>query len=216
VGAPTDDEATRAAYDIVAHDYADLFRGHLDTSICDRAVLGSFAELVLAAGGGPVIDLGCGPGRITGPLHDQGLDVRGIDLSPAMVEVARRDFPHLSFECGSMRAIAAPDEALAGAVAWYSIIHTPPDDQPELFHEMARVLRNGGQLLAAFQVGDTKVHLTEVYGHDDLSFDVYRLDPVAVSEQLVAAGFAITATLTRAAREPEQHPQCYLFATIDR
>jgi 2-polyprenyl-3-methyl-5-hydroxy-6-metoxy-1,4-benzoquinol methylase len=39
-----------------------------------------------------VADVGCGPGRITGLLRGLGLDVFGIDLSPAMIELARRDF----------------------------------------------------------------------------------------------------------------------------
>ncbi|WP_370097776.1 trans-aconitate 2-methyltransferase [Streptacidiphilus sp. MAP12-20] len=40
-----------------------------------------------------VADVGCGAGRITAHLRSLGLDPFGIDLSPAMVEVARRDHP---------------------------------------------------------------------------------------------------------------------------
>lgn len=212
-GGADHEAATRAAYDRVAVDYAGLFRDHLAGSVFDRAVLGAFAEIVLRAGGGPVVDLGCGPGRITGPLHDLGLDVRGIDLSPAMIEVARRDLPHLSFACGSMRAIDASDGGLAGLVAWYSIIHTPPEHQPELFREMARVLRPGGHLLLAFQVGPATAHITQAYGHDDLSYDAYRLDPSLVATQISGAGFAVTATLIRAPEGPEQQSQYYLVAS---
>ena len=99
------EEMTRAAYDTVAADSADLFRDELRANVFDRAMLGAFAEVVLADGGGQVADLGCGPGRITGPLHDLGLDVFGIDLSPAMIAVAREALPHLTFEVGSNEAV---------------------------------------------------------------------------------------------------------------
>jgi len=94
--------ATRHAYDQVAVDYARLLEGNLATNIWDRAVLSAFAEHVTAAGGGRVLDLGCGPGRITGHLHELGLDVAGADLSPAMVAEARRRFPTLSFNTGQL------------------------------------------------------------------------------------------------------------------
>jgi IstB-like ATP binding protein len=54
---------TRTAYDIVAESYAELLRDALDASPWDRAMLGTFAELVGTTG--PVGDLGRGPGRLT-------------------------------------------------------------------------------------------------------------------------------------------------------
>lgn len=59
----------------------------------DRAVLAGFAELVQAAGAGPVADLGCGPGRVTAHLDALGLPAFGVDLSPEMVALARRHLP---------------------------------------------------------------------------------------------------------------------------
>jgi ubiquinone/menaquinone biosynthesis C-methylase UbiE len=69
---------------------------------------------VRAQGGGTVADVGCGPGRITAHLRQLGVDALGIDLSPAMIEVARRDHPGLRFEVGSMTDLALADASLAG------------------------------------------------------------------------------------------------------
>ncbi len=85
--------ATRAAYDTVAVDYAELVSRELAAKPLDRALLAAFAELVQAAGVGPVADLGCGPGRVTAHLHHLGLTAFGVDLSPAMVAAARRRHP---------------------------------------------------------------------------------------------------------------------------
>ena len=94
------------------------------------------------------------------------MEVSGVDLSPRMVEVARRDHPGMRFEVGSMAALPFGDAELAGALAWYSIIHTPLERQGELFAEFARVVRPGGSMLLAFQVGDDVVHITHAYGHE--------------------------------------------------
>ncbi|MDJ0346190.1 class I SAM-dependent methyltransferase [Streptomyces sp. H10-C2] len=203
--------ATRAAYDIVAVDYAELLRTELAAKPLDRAMLATFAELVEATGTGPVADLGCGPGRVTAHLDALGLSAFGVDLSPEMVVVARRDHPDLRFDEGSMTALDLADGVLAGIVAWYSIIHTPPERLPVVFAEFHRVLAPGGHLLLAFQVGDERRHFEQAYGHA-VSLDAYRLPPDWVEELLSQAGFAVHARLLREPERAEKNQQAYLMA----
>ncbi|WP_406040527.1 class I SAM-dependent methyltransferase [Micromonospora sp. NBC_00898] len=108
---------TRASYDTVAESYADLLRDALSGATYERAILGLFAELVRTSGGGPVADIGCGPGRITAYLHNLGVDAFGIDLSPAMIDLARRDHAGLRFEVGSMTDLDLTDSCVAGVLA---------------------------------------------------------------------------------------------------
>lgn len=206
--------ATRVAYDTVAADYAELLRDELARKPFDRAMLGAFAELVHNAGGQLVADLGCGPGRVTAHLCALGVHAFGVDVSPAMITVARESYPDLRFEEGSMAALDLADGALGGIVAWYSVIHTPPDHLPVLFAEFERVLAPRGHLLVAFQAGDAKVHLDHVYGHD-VSLDAYRLSPDDVSELLRDAGFVVSARLVCEPGEGEKTPQAYLVAEKD-
>jgi SAM-dependent methyltransferase len=203
--------ATRSAYDTVAADYADLLRDELAGRPLDRALLATFAELARAVGDGPVAEAGCGPGRVTAYLAGLGLHTFGIDMSPGMLAVAQRDHPGLPFILGRLGALPVADGALAGLAAWYSIIHTPPEDLGEVFAEFARVLRPGAELLLAFQAGDEKVHLSQAYGHT-IALDAYRLSPAAIEDRLAAAGLT---THTRVLRDPgprEQTPQAYLLA----
>ena len=136
-------DATRATYDTVAVDYARIVTGLDAEGPLDRAMLADFADRV----DGPVADVGCGTGRLTAYLAGLGLDVVGIDLSPGMVAVARRTYPSLRFEVGSMTALDLPDGGVAGVLAWYSIIHTPPEGLPSVVAELRRVLAPGGHLL---------------------------------------------------------------------
>ncbi|MGQ4485921.1 class I SAM-dependent methyltransferase [Streptomyces sp. SAS_281] len=204
--------ATRASYDTVAADYAALLAGELAAKHLDRAMLGTFAVYVRGDGGGPVADLGCGPGRVTAYLRDLGLDASGVDLSPGMVAEARRRHPDLRFEVGTMAALALPDGSLAGAVAWYSLVHTPPVELGAYVAEFRRVLAPGGHLLIAFKAGDDEgVRLDHAYGHA-VDLDVYRFAPDRVAALLDAAGFEVRARLVRAADPDEGTPQAFLLA----
>jgi SAM-dependent methyltransferase len=208
---PTYLRTTRAAYDTVAVDYAELIGTEFVAKPLDRALLAAFAELVRADDVGPVADLGCGPGRVTAHLHDLGLTAFGVDLSSAMVAVARRAHPSLRFDEGSMTALDLADGVLGGIVAWYSIIHTPPERLPLVFAEFHRVLGPGGHVLLAFQVGDGRVHLEQAYGHA-LSLDAYRLSPDRVAELLSRAGLVVVTRILREPDGPEKVQQGYLLA----
>ncbi|MDQ0379640.1 class I SAM-dependent DNA methyltransferase [Amycolatopsis thermophila] len=204
-------DATRTAYDTVAVDYARLLEGLLEQTPEDLAMLGLFAEYV-RRDGGQVADIGCGTGRVTTYLDSLGVPVFGIDLSPGMLAEARRRYPHLRFEVGAMADLALADESLGGILAWYSIIHTPPELLPAVFAEFARVLVPGGHLMVAFQAGDERRRLEQAYGHT-VSYDAYRLPPDRIAELLADAGIPVTAQLVREpAFEYETTPQAYLLA----
>ncbi|MEV0809604.1 class I SAM-dependent methyltransferase [Micromonospora sp. NPDC050200] len=207
--------ATRTSYDTMVADYTEFVRDELAALPLDRAMLAAFAELVLAGGGGPVLEVGCGPGRITRHLHDLGLDAAGLDLSPGMIAQARRDHPDLRFTEGSMLELDLPDGALAGLVAWYSVIHLPDDRLPAAFAEFHRVLAPGGQLLLAFQLGDEPVHRTDAWGRA-VSLTFHRRRPERVAALLHAAGLVVHARMRREPQEfgdrTELTPQAYLLA----
>jgi SAM-dependent methyltransferase len=202
---------TRVFYDTIAVDYAARFAESLAANPHDRAMLGLFAELVQADGGGPVADVGCGPGRLTGHLAGLGLEVSGVDLSPRMVAVARRTHPGLRFDEGSLLDLDLPDGALRGLVAWYSIIHLPQDRLPDAFAEFHRVLAPGGHLLVAFQVGDEPLHLDRPMGHP-VSLDFQRRRPDAIASLLSGAGLEPRTHLVREPDGEERVPQAYLLA----
>ncbi|MFI7150160.1 class I SAM-dependent methyltransferase [Nonomuraea sp. NPDC050022] len=146
--------ATADAYDAVADLYADLARDSLDRLPLDRAIVAVFAELVRATGPRPVAEAGCGPGYMTAHLRSLGLDAFGVDLSPALIEIARKDHPDLRFEVGSMSAFDVADGELGGLLSWYSVIHVPPPELPAYFAEFRRVLAPGGHLLLGFFESD--------------------------------------------------------------
>lgn len=105
---------TRESYDTGADGYAEKVRGLLEGSPYLRASLALFAAVVRDAGGGLVADFGCGPAYVTRHLNNLGVDAFGIELSPAMVAIARHDYPDLRFEVGTMTDLNLSDDSVAG------------------------------------------------------------------------------------------------------
>jgi SAM-dependent methyltransferase len=199
----------RAAYDLVAEDYLATLRHELAAKPFDRIGLSAFADVV----SGPVVEAGCGPGRITAHLRSLGVDARGTDLSPAMVELARRTYPGLRFDVGAMTALDEPDGGLGGVVSWYSIVHTPAAELPAVFAEFARVLVRGGHVLVAFKAGNEVRRLSHAYGHD-VALDVHWHPVDTVAAAMAGAGITELARLVRPADEREKGPQAWLVGRL--
>ncbi|MFF4402348.1 class I SAM-dependent DNA methyltransferase [Streptomyces sp. NPDC001480] len=205
--------ATSASYDAIAKEYADRFPDGLAFDPVDRAMLTAFAELVRGRAPAPVADLGSGPGYVAARLHDLGVPVFGVDVSPRMVELAREAHPHLRFHVGSMTSLDLPDGTLGGIMALYSIIHVPDDHLPAAFAEFRRTLVPGGHVLLCFQFdeGGGHLRLTERFGHP-IDLDYHLRTPETVSAALTAAGLLPVATTVRAPVEDEKRPRAFLLA----
>ncbi|RFU85764.1 class I SAM-dependent methyltransferase [Streptomyces triticagri] len=192
---------TRTSYDTVAESYAEQTRDLLDRTPEERAVMAVFAEHVRSLGGGAVADVGCGAGRVAAHLQGLGVDAYGIDLSPGMVEVARREHPGLRFECGSMTEPVAGDGSLAGLVAWYSLIHVPDEEIPLVLGHFRRALRPGAPLLIGFHAGDGSRLKSEGYGGRPMRIHVHRRQPDRMATWLDGAGFTVETSRTLTSAE---------------
>src|SRR5713101_5862065 len=94
---------TQHSYDAVAEEYVARIVGELAHKPLDRELLDRFAMRVRDAG--TVCDVGCGPGHVARYLHERGVNVIGVDLSPHMVELARQLNPGIEFAQGNMLAL---------------------------------------------------------------------------------------------------------------
>ncbi|WP_406641468.1 class I SAM-dependent methyltransferase [Amycolatopsis sp. WGS_07] len=197
---------TRISYDTVAEDYAVFVREALGKQPYLLAALELFAEQV---GDGPVADLGCGPGQVTAHLNGLGVAAYGVDLSPGMIEVARRDHPGVRFEVGSMTD-PLPAASLAGIVAWQSVIHLPDDLLPAVLANFRQALRPGGVLQLLFHVGDEVQRKTEGYGGHPMKLLVHRRPRERMTSWLRDAGFTVEAELLLNPETPA--PQAILTA----
>jgi SAM-dependent methyltransferase len=204
-------QRTRDGYDLTAAMYAEQFHGHLDDRPLDRAMLAGFAGLVERHG--VIADVGCGTGAASRILADLGLNVVGVDLSPNMINEAQRLNPDLSFQVGTMTALDFNDGQLDGICAWYSVIHIPDAQLPQVFSEFHRVLRDGGWALVAFQVGEHPRTFKEMFG-EQVALTFHRRQPDEVAQLLDESGLKPYAGLVREPNDDgfETTPHTYLIA----
>jgi SAM-dependent methyltransferase len=194
----------------VAESYAKRFFDELSRKQFDRELLERFAD---ECPRGRVLDVGCGPGHVGRFLRDLDVDVTGVDLSPSMVDVARRLNEGMRFEVGDMRQLDCRDGEIAGVVAFYSLIHIARESVPAVLLEFHRVIARGGRLLLAVHGGRGSITSDEFLGHP-VRFEATLFELQELKELIEAAGFTVDEALRRAPYEFEaQTPRLYLAAT---
>ncbi|MBV9254864.1 MAG: class I SAM-dependent methyltransferase [Actinobacteria bacterium] len=207
--------AARAVYDASVERYLEFVGTEISAATegtIDRALLDAFVELIGTDPGAPVADVGCGPGRVASFLVSRGVRAVGIDASPAMVAAARAAHPGIAFEVGRLDALPLGTASVAGAVCWYSIIHTPADRLADAYAELRRVLEPNGCLLLGFQSGGETLHRDDAHG-TGLPLTSYRHELEDVTRGLGQAGFYVHATAERSPElAHETTPQAFVIA----
>lgn len=214
---PADLDVVRDSYDRVADNYTDMVVttgvGDVRTQPWLRAALDVFADAVRWLG--PVLDVGCGPGTVTGYLAGRGLNVSGVDLSPRMVEHARRLHPGCRFAVASSTELDLADASLGGILGWWSLFNLPRHVLPAVLSSFARALVPAGQLVVATHVGDGDVLRTEAYGGVPVRWTTHLWRPERLVELVEQAGLRPTAEL-RLPADGQVGPGVVLVAQRDR
>lgn len=106
-------------------------------------------KLLTVGLGSKVVDLGCGNGSLTDRLQSLGYQVMGIDASPAMLEIARKEYPNISFQQAD--ALSFQLDKPADAIFSNAVFHwIDADKQETLLRNVSRNLRPGGELVCEF------------------------------------------------------------------
>lgn len=167
-------EITTAAYDRVAHNYAErneAMRGHwiarmqeFVAALHDAAEERPLPELEQFGRPGddvtleeyllfvPVLDAGCGAGRDARALAAYGLPVLGVDLSQGMLDEAiertARRLPQgaIRYALMDLRHLELPDASCRGVWCSASLLHLPRRSAPRAVRELVRVARAGAPI----------------------------------------------------------------------
>lgn len=180
-------EQVRQAYASVAALYIGLFGTSQQVHADDLAFIGRH----LASRPGTVLDLGCGPGHITGYLRSLGVDAMGIDMVPEFIAHAQAAHPSGRYQIGSIENLDVANHSIAGILAWYSLIHLPPQNLDSVLAQFRRAICPAGTLVLGLFDGD------EVAAFDHKVVTAYRWPVDEISERLTRAGFTEVERLQR-------------------
>lgn len=173
------------AYNRRATEYSTVL-GHIDgTSPKDQEQIQTWARAV----SGSICDLGCGPGHWTNFLHTNAVSVCGFDPGREFINIARSNFPHLLFTQGTAKDL--PAQIFDGILAWYSLIHTHPEELHYELRSIARALKPGGHLLIGFFTDDD----VKPFDHSITEAWFYPLKEM--EKRLTKAGFTPITSYTR-------------------
>jgi 2-polyprenyl-3-methyl-5-hydroxy-6-metoxy-1,4-benzoquinol methylase len=113
-------------------------------------------ELMGNIKGKEVLDIGCGPGIYAKKMAKIGARVKGFDITPKMIEIAKREYPELDLRIGSVYNIPF-DEKFDIAIAPLVIEHL--EDWNKVFREVNKVLKKGGCFI--FSIGNPVFDITK-------------------------------------------------------
>jgi uncharacterized protein YceH (UPF0502 family)/protein-L-isoaspartate O-methyltransferase len=191
-GAEARDAKVRASYGAVAAAYAAALTDELlddkqpfETWVLDRVIAHAADERT----GGPVVEVGCGPGHTTAYLAAAGAEATGIDLTPEMIEQARERFPGGRYEVGDLRRLMRPTtaEGWSAVLAWYSLIHLAPSELPEAIASLVRPLAPGGWLVLGMHCG-SDVRNNPTWFEREIDLDFVFNEPAEVVALVEQAG----------------------------
>lgn len=100
---------------------------------------------------GLVIDMGCGLGKFTNMLNENGHNAIGVDASPTAIKKAKEYFPNLQFELGDVRSWTPSSNQEIGAVCLMETYHRlDQDDRKKVLLHVRNILKPGGFLLISY------------------------------------------------------------------
>lgn len=169
----------RATFDRFARFYDEDYRHYADDI---EAIVHLAQEM-----DGPVLELGCGTGRLLLPLVATGLPLTGVDISPALLEQARAKLAtipqgdQVTLIEADLRGVelARRDFAFAFCTSNTLMHLADPDDQMAVLERAAAHLRPGGLLLIDLFHPDV-ARLVEAHGLMELADQWMREDGTEV------------------------------------
>ncbi|WP_170608715.1 methyltransferase domain-containing protein [Ruegeria arenilitoris] len=140
-----------------ANAYAEGFASAAEQCVAD------IVETSLVTNGSVALDVCCGQGIVAKGLATAGAEVIGLDFSPAMLKIARREVPMVDFVEGDATTLPFADNSFDAVTMGFGILHIP--NAEAAIKEAKRVLKPGGRFVySVWESPETSAAFRIVFG----------------------------------------------------
>lgn len=119
-----------------------------------------YALKTVTANDGPILEAGCGAGRILRHYHEQGYDITGVDFIEVAIQKLLQADPTLKVQTGDIAQLRFADATFRYILA-FGLYHNLEHDLDKAIDESWRVLSRGGRLCASFRADNLQTRLTD-------------------------------------------------------
>lgn len=120
-----------------------------------------YAEMTVQANDGPILEAGCGAGRLLRHYKNRGFDIVGMDFIPAAVDKLKAVDPELRVEVGDITKLDYPDESFKYLLAFGLYHNLEFGLLQQALAETRRVLQPAGLVCASFRADNLQTRLTD-------------------------------------------------------
>lgn len=152
------------------------------------------------------LDVGCGVGgRVINELLNSNFDIKGIDVSVSMLDLAKQSHENVSFENADICTWQS-DERFDLIVAWDSLFHLPLGAHKNVINKLSNLLEEDGILIYTFG-DDIGEHVSS--WHDD----TFYYSSIGINENIKTL---IDNSLKIMHLELDQYPQRHVYTIVKK
>ena len=119
-----------------------------------------YAELTIRDNDGPILEAGCGNGRILRFYHNQGYEIIGFDFIEVAINKLKEIDPTLCVEVGDITKLRFENDSFKYLLA-FGLYHNLENGLEDAISESHRILKNNGKVCASFRADNIQTRLTD-------------------------------------------------------
>lgn len=144
---------------------------------------------------GPVLEAGCGAGRVLRHYHESGIRIVGLDFIASVLAAIHREDPTIPLVAGDITKLSFPDETFSAVLA-FGLYHGLENGLHEAMADTRRVLKTGGILCASMRLDNFQNRMTDRMADKSASggerrFHKLNLTSAEFSSLVSDAGFQV-------------------------
>ena len=123
---------------------------------------GLYAERIMATSrpDGPVLEAGCGAGRVLRHYHDQGSDIIGLDFIASVLAAIHREDAAIPLAAGDITSLPFPDQTFSAVLA-FGLYHGLENGLEGAMADTRRVMKKDGLLCASMRLDNFQNRMTD-------------------------------------------------------